>query len=279
FMMVTMTTVGYGDVVPGTTLGKLVCVFAMIMGVLFLSMPLAIVGNNFCHVWDERYKLIMVFKLQNALKENGLDLESLREAFEEFDLDQNGSISIFEFRIILEKLQITLTNREFMSLWNSIDTDMSGELDWEEFVHIVAENSISENVVQKMDHDMYMDAMENRLGHGEPAPAPFGAAPKLEMEESVGEFSVDEEEKAASSSGNISSKEMKGFMKANKNFRQKARSTFSLPQVTDYSKVLERLDLLEQQVATGNGETADLKMKLRMVLEKKGTNPSRSAAG
>eukprot|EP00854_Cymbomonas_tetramitiformis_P029901 gene29901-37307_t len=173
-----------------------------------------------------RAQLIMVFKLQNALKENGLDLESLREAFEEFDLDQNGSISIFEFRIILEKLQITLTNREFMSLWNSIDTDMSGELDWEEFVHIVAENSISENVVQKMDHDMYMDAMENRLGHGEPAPAPFGAAPKLaagtamgshtlqwahwkteifrgkggdkyelEMEESVGEFSVDEEEK------------------------------------------------------------------------------------
>ncbi|KAK3275594.1 hypothetical protein CYMTET_16281, partial [Cymbomonas tetramitiformis] len=92
FMMVTMTTVGYGDVYPGTTLGKCVCVFAMIMGVLFLSMPLAIVGSNFCGVWDERYKSIMVFKLQQALRERGLDRETLTTAFNEFDLDRNGTL-------------------------------------------------------------------------------------------------------------------------------------------------------------------------------------------
>lgn len=157
FMMVTMTTVGYGDVTPGTTLGKCVCVFAMIMGVLFLSMPLAIVGSNFCGVWDERYKSIMVFKLQQALRERGLDRESLTTVFNEFDIDQNGTLSIFEFRIILEKLQISMTNREFLSLWNSIDTDMSGELDWEEFVHIVAENVIVENEsMEDLREEMYM---------------------------------------------------------------------------------------------------------------------------
>ena len=44
FMVVTMTTVGYGDVSPTTSVGKFICVFAMIFGVLFLSMPLAIVS-------------------------------------------------------------------------------------------------------------------------------------------------------------------------------------------------------------------------------------------
>ena len=56
-MIVTMTTVGYGDVSPTTTVGKFITSLAMIFGVLFLSMPLAIVGNNFCLVWDDKMKV------------------------------------------------------------------------------------------------------------------------------------------------------------------------------------------------------------------------------
>ena len=51
FMLVTMTTVGYGDVSPNTEMGRMITVLAMVFGVLFLSMPLAIVGNNFCNIW------------------------------------------------------------------------------------------------------------------------------------------------------------------------------------------------------------------------------------
>ena len=40
FMLVTMTTVGYGDVSPSSEVGKAVTVCAMLFGVLFLSMPL-----------------------------------------------------------------------------------------------------------------------------------------------------------------------------------------------------------------------------------------------
>ena len=46
-MVVTMTTVGFGDVSPNTTIGKFLATCAMIFGVLFLSMPLAIVGAPF----------------------------------------------------------------------------------------------------------------------------------------------------------------------------------------------------------------------------------------
>ena len=47
FMMVTMTTTGYGDQYPSTTLGKIIAAFSAVFGILFLAMPLTIVGNAF----------------------------------------------------------------------------------------------------------------------------------------------------------------------------------------------------------------------------------------
>lgn len=53
FMMVTMTTTGYGDQYPATGAGKLLVAFAAIFGILFLAMPLTIVGNSFYNNWNK----------------------------------------------------------------------------------------------------------------------------------------------------------------------------------------------------------------------------------
>jgi hypothetical protein len=45
--VVTMTTVGYGDLVPTCPNGKVVAAVGMVLGVLFMAMPIAIVGNYF----------------------------------------------------------------------------------------------------------------------------------------------------------------------------------------------------------------------------------------
>ena len=47
FVVVTMTTVGYGDQSPSTSLGKGLAIAMMLFGVLFTAMPLTIVGNEF----------------------------------------------------------------------------------------------------------------------------------------------------------------------------------------------------------------------------------------
>jgi hypothetical protein len=52
FMMVTMTTTGYGDQYPSTTPGKLLAAIAAVFGILFLAMPLTIVGNSFYNNWN-----------------------------------------------------------------------------------------------------------------------------------------------------------------------------------------------------------------------------------
>lgn len=48
----TMTTVGYGDVTPQSTLGKGVAAVSMLFGILYMAMPIAIVGTNFAKAYS-----------------------------------------------------------------------------------------------------------------------------------------------------------------------------------------------------------------------------------
>ncbi|KAG9066195.1 hypothetical protein KI688_001416 [Linnemannia hyalina] len=58
FVMVTITTTGYGDMVPTTFIGKLISFPAMMCGVLLITLPSIIIGRNFTLVWEamQRYK-------------------------------------------------------------------------------------------------------------------------------------------------------------------------------------------------------------------------------
>eukprot|EP01062_Namystynia_karyoxenos_P062907 TRINITY_DN55761_c0_g1_i1.p1 TRINITY_DN55761_c0_g1~~TRINITY_DN55761_c0_g1_i1.p1 ORF type:complete len:837 (+),score=323.46 TRINITY_DN55761_c0_g1_i1:104-2512(+) len=61
--IVTMTTVGYGDYTPNTALGRACNSAAMMFGVMFSAMPIAVIGNTFTKAWqEERVKM-------NATKE------------------------------------------------------------------------------------------------------------------------------------------------------------------------------------------------------------------
>eukprot|EP00944_MAST-04C_sp_MAST-4C-sp1_P006849 g6849.t1 len=55
-IIITITTVGYGDISPSTESGKIVCVAAMIFGILYTAMPLAIVGSFFFDAYDGQLK-------------------------------------------------------------------------------------------------------------------------------------------------------------------------------------------------------------------------------
>ena len=54
FVIVTLSTVGYGDISPVTPLGKFLTVPIIVAGLLFMAMPISIVGNNFTVIWEER---------------------------------------------------------------------------------------------------------------------------------------------------------------------------------------------------------------------------------
>ncbi|ETV88832.1 hypothetical protein H257_00320 [Aphanomyces astaci] len=67
YVVVTVATVGYGDVVPsaGNALGRITAIVIMIMGTLFLSMPLAIVGTEFDRAWRDHTEKVVKRSLES----------------------------------------------------------------------------------------------------------------------------------------------------------------------------------------------------------------------
>eukprot|EP01138_Halocafeteria_seosinensis_P003701 gb/GECG01003784.1/.p1 GENE.gb/GECG01003784.1/~~gb/GECG01003784.1/.p1 ORF type:complete len:539 (+),score=62.73 gb/GECG01003784.1/:1-1617(+) len=56
WVITTATTVGYGDLVPTTLLGRIVGATLMLVGVIVLALPISIVGNAFSEVYEDDAK-------------------------------------------------------------------------------------------------------------------------------------------------------------------------------------------------------------------------------
>lgn len=57
--MVTLMSVGYGDVVPVTIFGKLLTGIFSLGCILFLALPISVIGTNFATIWIE-YKVSVI---------------------------------------------------------------------------------------------------------------------------------------------------------------------------------------------------------------------------
>ncbi len=76
FVVITMTSVGYGDQIPSNIASRLVAVIAMVIGSFYLAMPLAIIGDKFDKAWANyeaemaKKRTAAENKMLNELKES-----------------------------------------------------------------------------------------------------------------------------------------------------------------------------------------------------------------
>ena len=85
--IVTLMTVGYGDVVPVTPGGKIVACVTMVLAVLLLSLPISVIGTEFTQQWleykaarhmpDKRHKAPRFMALRRALAAHNSLLDEL----------------------------------------------------------------------------------------------------------------------------------------------------------------------------------------------------------
>eukprot|EP00928_Gymnodinium_smaydae_P061985 TRINITY_DN45936_c0_g1_i1.p1 TRINITY_DN45936_c0_g1~~TRINITY_DN45936_c0_g1_i1.p1 ORF type:complete len:553 (+),score=102.55 TRINITY_DN45936_c0_g1_i1:139-1797(+) len=131
FVLVTMSTVGYGDIVPHTAIGKVLASLQIVAGISYMAMPLSIIGSIFTDVWSNRNRLIV----QDKLCSSGMDREGIKKIFDSFDADGSGSVELEEFTPFIQELNVGLSERQIKDVFNEIDEDKGGSVDFEEFAN------------------------------------------------------------------------------------------------------------------------------------------------
>lgn len=68
WVFTTMTTVGYGDMVPTTPLGKVVGVLCFYCGVILLALPIGVLSSNFEHAYAQNHQKDSIHSLVLSVK-------------------------------------------------------------------------------------------------------------------------------------------------------------------------------------------------------------------
>jgi len=134
FTIVTMTTVGYGDVTPETPAGTGIISVLIISSVLYMAMPIGIVGNAFTQVWKDRDYILLATRTHNRLVEWGYTAHDIPALFKHFDTNGSGELSLVEFRQMIREMRVGLRDERVVELFETLDKDGGGSIDHKEFL-------------------------------------------------------------------------------------------------------------------------------------------------
>eukprot|EP00438_Fugacium_kawagutii_P017301 Skav213698 [mRNA] locus=scaffold491:706106:713703:- [translate_table: standard] len=103
---VTVTTVGTCDMNPVTPVGKMMAGALCLTSVLFMAMPLSVLGNAMSQTWADRHRIVLITQTRRKLKNLGYAAEHMPKLFSKFDKDGNGELEMEEFCDLVAKLRI-----------------------------------------------------------------------------------------------------------------------------------------------------------------------------
>mmetsp|Transcript_46564 Transcript_46564/g.124440 ORF Transcript_46564/g.124440 Transcript_46564/m.124440 type:complete len:289 (-) Transcript_46564:143-1009(-) len=135
--VVSMTTLGYGDVYPVSDWGRLILSFLMVFSAAYMAMPIGVLGNAFSSVWQDRDLILLVERTKRTLAEWGYTVNDLPLLFERYDSDDDGELDLADFFHMMQDLQVNLRDERLVDLFEIFDKDRGGTVDDKEFMHVV----------------------------------------------------------------------------------------------------------------------------------------------
>jgi len=142
--IVTLTTVGYGDITPETTAGCVIITVLMMGSALYMAMPIGILGDACSQVWNDRDRILLVSKTRERLAQWGYTAQDILKIFNRFDVNLNGELSLDEFRKMVADMHIGLQDDRVVQLFETLDRDGGGGIDDKEFVRSLFPGSFHE---------------------------------------------------------------------------------------------------------------------------------------
>jgi hypothetical protein len=142
--IVTMTAVGYGDITPTTPMGYIVIAILSVLSMLFMAMPLGIIGSAFNMVWSDRDRILLTQRTRKRLTQWGYTADDVMVLFKFMDSDGDGELCIQDFDRLMRHMRLGLNKERVFQLFNTFDQDGSGTVDPEEFVRVFFPTSFIE---------------------------------------------------------------------------------------------------------------------------------------
>jgi len=132
FIVTTISTVGYGDYSPVTTMGTVVVSIVILISVMYMALPLGIIGNAFTQIWSARDRYLLTLKTQERLAQWGYTAADMRALFKHFDADGNGELDLAEFVQMIKEMRIGIKQSRIVALFEAFDKDGGGSIDMKE---------------------------------------------------------------------------------------------------------------------------------------------------
>jgi len=117
-----------------SVLSKITVVLLMLFGMLFMAMPIAIVGSCFSQTWFDQDRIVLLNKVRSRLTAQGYTPQDLQDVFDEVDEDSSGFIEFQEFKKMIKTFHLrSLNSAKCRSLFAYFDTDSDGVISFSDF--------------------------------------------------------------------------------------------------------------------------------------------------
>jgi len=131
---VTVTTVGTCDMAPVTWPGKILAGVLCLISVLFMAMPLSVLGNAMSNTWADRHRILLMTQTRRRLKNLGYTAEDMPKLFKKFDKDGNGDLEMEEFCDLVATMRVGIKPSEASELFMAFDSNGDGGISEMEFM-------------------------------------------------------------------------------------------------------------------------------------------------